>query len=228
MLYIAVFFISAVLFILLFVVKINASVEYKRNAKEEWIKLAFYTEKNLLRYEYEVPLLKKEGDKIRFKLVKGQSREVREGTAENARLMPVDIIKKFFSARVYVKDHADIIKDIRRYLNKKNIHVSLSIKLKQGTGDAAQTGLICGLLWSASGILAAWLSRHLRILNNDIQIVPCFDKSVFEVKASCIFHVRLVHIIVVLKKIYLMKYSMKAKAKKKSKTKKTIGGGVSA
>lgn len=228
MLYIAIFLISAVLFILLFIVKINASVEYIRNAKEEWIKIAFYTEKNLLRYEYEVPLLKKEGNKIKFKLVKGQGREMREGTSENSRLTPDDIIKKFFNVRVYFKDHADIIKDIRRYLIKRNIHVSLNIELRHGTGDAAQTGLLCGLLWSAAGIVAAWLSRHVKISENDIKIIPCFDKKIFEVRASCIFNVRLVHIIVVLKKIYLMKYSMKMKAKMKSKAKKTIGGEVSA
>ena len=152
---------------------------------------------------------------------------MREATSEGGRLMPFDIIKKYITARVYIKDHADIIKDVRRYLNKKRIHVSLKINSRHGTGDAAQTGVICGLLWSASGILLAWLSRHLRILKNDIKIIPCFDKSIFEVEASCIFHVRLVHIIVVLKKIYLMKYSMRAKAKKKAKAKKTIGGEVS-
>ena len=152
---------------------------------------------------------------------------MRKGTSEGGRLMPVDIIKKYIAVRVYLKDHADLIKDIRKYLNKKNIHVSLNIKLSQGTGDAAQTGLICGLLWSAAGILVAWISRHLKVFRNDVKIKPCFDKSIFEVEASCIFHVRLVHIIVVLKKIYLMKYLAKAKAKKEAKNKKTTGGEVS-
>lgn len=228
MLYIAVFFVLSILFILLLNLKVNASVEYKRDAKEEWLIFAFYTVNNVLRYEYEVPLLKKHGDKIKFKLVKGQIRKMREGTSEGGRLMPVDIIKKYLAARVYIKDHADIIKDVRRYLNKKNIQVSLNINLRHGTGDASQTGLLCGLLWSAAGILVAWISRHLKILKNEVKITPCFDKTIFEVEAGCIFHVRLVHIIVVLKKIYLIKYFAKVKAKKKSKGKKTIGGEVSA
>ncbi len=221
MLYIAVFFVLFLLFIILFVIKINAAVEYERNEKEEWIRIAFYTKKNLLRYEYKVPLLKKEGDKIKFKLVKGQSREMQGGTAESERLMPIDIIKKYISFRVYLKDHGDLIEEIRNYLNKKDIHVELNIELTQGTGDAAQTGLICGLLWSVAGILVTWLSRYLKAFKKGIKISPCFDKSIFKVEASCIFHVRLVHIIVVLKKIYLMKYSMKLKAKK------TTGGEVS-
>lgn len=221
MLYIAVFFVLLLLFIILFVIKINAAVEYKRDKKEEWIRIAFYTKKNLLRYEYNVPLQKKEDDKIKFKLVKGQSREMRSGTGEKDRLMLIDIIKKYISVRVYLKDHGDLFKEIRNYLNKKDIHVDLNIELIQGTGDAAQTGLICGLLWSAAGIVVTWLSIYLKAIKKGIKISPCFDKSIFEVEASCIFHVRLVHIIVVLKKIYLMKYSMKLKAKK------TTGGEVS-
>lgn len=221
MLYVAIFFILFLLFIILFVIKINAAIEYKRSEKDEWIKIAFYTKKNLLRYEYQVPLLKKEGDKIKFKLVKGQSKEMRRGIGENERLMPIDIIKKYISARVYLKDHGELFEEIRDYLNKKDIHVELNIRLKQGTGDAAQTGLICGLLWAAAGILVTWLSRYLKTFKKGIKISPCFEKSIFEVEACCIFHVRLVHIIVVLKKIFLMKYYMKLKSKK------TTGGEVS-
>lgn len=221
MLYVAIFFILFLLFIILFVIKINAAIEYKRSEKDEWIKIAFYTKKNLLRYEYQVPLLKKEGDKIKFKLVKGQSKEMRGGIGENERLMPIDIIKKYISARVYLKDHGELFEEIRDYLNKKDIHVELNIRLKQGTGDAAQTGLICGLLWAAAGILVTWLSRYLKTFKKGIKISPCFEKSIFEVEACCIFHVRLVHIIVVLKKIFLMKYYMKLKSKK------TTGGEVS-
>lgn len=221
MLYVAIFFILFLLFIILFVIKINAAIEYERSEKDEWIKIAFYTKRNLLRYEYQVPLLKKEGNKIKFKLVKGQSKEMRGGTSENERLMPIDIIKKYTSVRVYLKDHGELFEEIRDYLNKKGIHVELKIRLKQGTGDAAQTGLICGLLWTAAGIFITWLSRYLKIFKKGIEISPCFEKSIFEVEASCIFHVRLVHIIVVLKKIFLMKYYMKLKSKK------TTGGEVS-
>jgi len=214
MLYIAVFLVVLIILVLLFAIKIKAALEYERNEKEEWLKLAFYTKSNIFRYEYEVPLLKKEDEKTKFKLVKGQSREMRGGTAENESLMPYDIVKKYISFRTYLKDHGDVIEDIRNYLNNRDIHVEVNIKLRQGTGDAAQTGFICGLLWTAAGILLNWLSKYLKVLKNEIRISPCFNKSVFEAEASCIFHVRLVHIIVVLKKIYLMKYTMKIKRKK--------------
>lgn len=223
MLYIAVFFILLVLWLIVFVVEIKAAIDYIRNEGNEWIKFVFYTRHGLLRLEYKVPLVKKEGDKVKFKLVKGQAKEMQGGSEKNKKLMPFDILKKYLSVRTYITDHKSLFLDVIRYLNKKDIHVELSIKLKQGTGDAGLTGLACGLIWSAAGILTSYLSRYLKVFSKKIKVTPCFDKSIFEVDASCIFHARLVNIIVVLKKIYLMKFMIKAKAK----AKKMIGGEIS-
>ena len=222
MLYIAVFFILLMLWLIIFVVEIKAAIDYIRNEGDEWIKFAFYTRNGLLRYEYKVPLEKKEGDRVKFKLVKGQAKEMHGGSGKNKKLMPFDIFKKYLSTRTYIKDHKSLFLDIIRYLNKKDIHAELNIRLKQGTGDAGLTGIACGLIWSAAGILTSYLSRYLKVSSKKIKITPYFNKSIFEVDASCIFHVRLVNIIVVLKKIYFMKFMIKAKAK----AKKMIGGEI--
>ena len=218
MLYIALFFILFFIYIALFVIEIKAVLDYIRNEQDEWVVLSFYTRNGFFRYRYEIPLFKTDGDKVRFKLVKGQSREMRIGTEKKEKLMPLDIYRKYISVRAYLKDHKSLFEDIRRYLNKKDVHVELNIKLKQGTGDAAQTGMLCGLLWAAAGIFTTWLSRYLKAFKKEIKITPSFDKSIFEVDAYCIFHVKLVHIIVVLIKIYYTKYLIKIKSKK------TIGG----
>ena len=183
MLYWAIFFAVAVLYILLFIVRIKAAINYIRNEQDEWIKFSFYTLKGLLRYEYKVPLVKKENEKVKFKLVKGQKREMKGGSEKNEKLMPLDIIKKFINVRSYLKDHGSLLVDIRKYINRKNIHIELIIKLKQGTGDAAQTGVICGLLWSAAGILTSYISRYLKTVSNRINITPCFNKKIFEVNS---------------------------------------------
>jgi len=224
MLYWAIFFAVIVLFTLLLTLKIKAAVNYIRNEQDEWVKFSFYLIKGMLHFEYKVPLVKKENDEVKYKLVKGQKREMEGGSEKNTKLMPIDIIKKFTSVINYIKDHGSLLKDIRSYINKKNIHAEIRIKIKQGTGDAAQTGIICGLLWSAAGILTTYVSRHLKVMSKKIDIIPCFNKKIFEVDASCIFHVRLVHIIVVLKKIYYMKFLIRIKTKK---AKKTIGGEIS-
>jgi hypothetical protein len=194
-----------------FSARIKAAFIYTRNEREEWLKIVFYTGKGHLHYEYRVPLAKKEGDKIKFKLVKGQSREMRGGTEKSKKLMSLDIVRKINSLRMYLKDHGDLLEDIKNYLNKNNINAEFKINLRQGTGDAALTGLTCGLLWAAAGIITTHISRHIRVTKNKASIMPCYDKSVLEVDASCIFNVRLVHIIVVLKKIYYTKFIMKFK-----------------
>jgi hypothetical protein len=221
MLYFVIFFILLVIYTVLYWVDIKATLDYIRNEQDEWIVIYFYTRDGFLHYRYEIPLVSTENDRIKFKLVKGQSREMRTGTAKKGRLMPMDIYRKYISVRTYLTDHKSLFEDIRCYLNKKDVHVELSIKLKQGTGDAALTGLACGLLWTAAGIVMTQLSRFIKAFKKKITITPCFDKSIFEVDAYCIFHVKLVHIIVVLIKIYYTKYLIKFKSKK------VIGGEVS-
>lgn len=221
MLYFVIFFILLVNYTALFWIDIKAILEYIRNEQDEWVVLSFHTRDGFFRYKYEIPLVKTVNNKVKFKLVKGQSREIRTGTEKKEKLMPLDIYRKYIRIRSYLKDHGSLFGNIRKYLNKKNVHVELNIKLKQGTGDAAQTGLLSGLLWAAAGILTTYLSMYLKVFKKEIKITPCFDKSIFEVDACCIFHVKLVHIIVVLIKIYGSKYLIKMKVRKK------IGGEVS-
>ncbi len=221
MLYLFVFFVILVLYTVLFWIDLKAALEYIRNEHGEWIVLSFYTYDGFFRYSYDIPLLKTENNRVRFKLVKGQSREARTGSGKKEKLMPMDIYRKIVSVRTYLKDHRDLFEDIRKYLNKKDIQVELRINLMHGTGDAAQTGIIYGLWWTAAGFLTAWLSKYLKAFDRKISITPCFNKRILEVDASCIFHVRLVHIIVVLIKIFYKKYLIKMK------TKKVIGGEVS-
>ncbi len=221
MLYLVIFFIMLVIYTVLYWVEIKAALDYIRNEQDEWVVLSFYTRDGFFRYRYEIPLSKTVDDKVKFKLVKGQSRKIRVGTEKKEKWLLLDIYSKYASVRNYLKDYGGLLVSIRNYLNKKDVHVELNIKLKQGTGDAAQTGILCGLLWIAAGILTTHLSQHLKVFKKKIFIIPCFDKSIFEVDAYCIFRVKLVHIIVVLVKIYYTKYLIKMK------TKKTIGGEMS-
>jgi len=221
MLYLTIFLFVTVIYIVLFWVEIKAALDYIRNDQGEWMVISFYTLDGFLRYKYEIPLLKSDGDKVKFKLVKGQSREMCMDMKQKGRLMPLDIFKKYMSVKTYLEDHSSMFTGIRKYLNKKDVHVELNIKVQQGAGDAALTGLLCGLFWTFAGILTSHITRYLKSFKNEIQITPCFNKRIFEVDATCIFHVKLVHIIVVLIKIYLTKYLITHKSKKK------IGGELS-
>lgn len=218
MLYLLIFFILLVIYTVLFWIDIKAALEYIRNEKNEWVVIYFYTLDGVFRYKREIPLVNAEGDRIKFKLVKGQSNEMRTGTQKREKLTPMDIYYKYLSTRIYLKDHRSLFESIRNYINKKDVHVEMNIKIRQGTGNAAHTGLICGLLWEAAGILITYLSRYFKTFKKNITITPCFDKSILEVDAYCIFHVKLVHIIVVLIKVFRSKYMIKIK--------KTIGGEV--
>jgi len=221
MLYLTVFFILLVIYTVLFWIDIKVALDYVRNERDEWVKFSFFTVDRFFRYEYEIPLQKDTNKKVKFKLVKGQRRKTRSDSEKNKKLKPLEIFEKIKNIRSYFNDHASLFEEIKTYLNKKNIHAELRIRLMQGTGDAALTGLLCGLLWAAEGILVSYFSGYLKNFKKEILIIPCFNKKIFDVDAYCIFHVKLVHIIVVLIKIYKVKQQINHKLKK------AIGGEVS-
>jgi hypothetical protein len=216
-----VFFLFLAFYTVLYWIDLKAALDYIRNERGEWIVISFYTLDGVFRYRYDIPLVKKENGKVRFRLVKGQGGESRTGEAKSGKSTPLDLYRKLVSVKTYLEDHKDLIEELRAYLNKKNIRTELSVKLRQGTGDAARTGVLCGLLWAAAGIAMTYAARFFKLFQKKITIVPCFDKRIFEADVHCIFHVRLVHIIVVLIKIYQANYLLKMKSKK------TIGGEVS-
>jgi len=119
---------------------------------------------------------------------------------------------KFFD---YFKDNLTIFKRIADYLNRKKSKVELKIQIVQGTGDAAATGVLCGMLYALSGLALAYLGRYLKIHSQEVEIAPDFEKSVFEADINCIFHAKLAHIIVVLIKIYYMRWLINKEANKR-------------
>jgi hypothetical protein len=125
---------------------------------------------------------------------------------------------KFFD---YIKDNLTIFKRIADYLKRKKSKVELEIKILLGTGDAALTGILCGLLWAVAANILSYLAQYLKVTSEEITIAPDFEKSVFEADINCIFQTKLAHIIVVLIKIYYTRWLIKMEAKK------SIGGEVS-
>ena len=84
-----------------------------------------------------------------------------------------------------------------QYLLKKTTFYDLEVKTKLGTGDAAQTALICG---AANGITRALIAGFMRDVRpgdfaQAFACEPCFETDCLAVRISCIASVPLVHII---------------------------------
>lgn len=222
MLWLVVFLLFAFfLVIVLLFVRFNALVEYVRNDVDDSISISLYAMKGNIKYKYEIPLIDVGYKGSRFRLVKEAGKKEREIGKGSTKLGPLEIWDKYLDFRAYYVKNSEFICNLRDYIRDHFVLANFDLFVKQGTGNAANTGVVNGVLWAAAGILTSYLHNNLKIMKERVRIVPNFHTREFKVDLYCIFHTKLVHIIVVVMKIHLNRKH------EKHKLKKTIGGDIS-
>lgn len=185
----------------LFILRVKCIVEYVRNDIYDNIVISFYTLNGEFKYKYEIPLVNFGRSGVKFKLVREQGKNEEVTAAKESRLKVTEIFDKYMEFRNYYQTNNDMICDIRDYIKKKILLADFDLKICEGMENASNTGIVCGLLWSASGLLIAFLSNIFTIGKKRVAILPNYKKSEFSVDFHCIFHMKLVHIIVMIIKI---------------------------
>ncbi len=87
----------------------------------------------------------------------------------------------------------------RRVLRLSRLDIE-SFEMEVGTGDAAETGILTGLIWSTIGMFQHHFYRHRGALagRRNYTIIPHFNRKVLKVKVGGILRVRPGHIITVM------------------------------
>lgn len=119
--------------------------------------------------------------------------------------------RKISSVKEKYKKYKKLIDIFLESMEKRISIKKLELYLKYGTGDAASTGMLYGVVWSFITGVYKHLTKFLNLDFPDVNIVPDFQNSVFDFKFCGILKVRLVHIINTLYKIYLFDKKTKKK-----------------
>jgi hypothetical protein len=202
--------------------RINAVVEYVRNEEDDNFVISLFTLKGVFRYKYEMSLMGFGMEGLKFRLVKDQGKGRGKIGTRKEKMSISGVIEKFDKLRQYSVANKALLSSIKNYIKNRLVFKRFNLKIEEGAKEADQTGIICGLLWSAAGILLSLLSNNLkcsRTLIKQVEIKPNFSRQLFNVDLKCIFHMRVVHIIVLLMKIYGNSYKEK-RLKKLAKGKK--------
>ncbi len=108
----------------------------------------------------------------------------------------VDILFRSVDA---IRDYNDMLNSITRKARRGFEYGKLSLRTRIGTGDAALTGITCGLVWSVLGILRMQKEYGEAFKDMDFLVCPDFKKKIFTVDVNCIFTIKTVHIISVIR-----------------------------
>lgn len=220
MLYSVIIFLSAILILLavILMLKVNIVAEYLRDNDDDNISVSFFTLKELLKYKYEVPLIDVDNKGVKYRLVRERGKKDTTTGVEKQRTGFIQFIQKVFHMWSVYKDNGDKISRLMCLIKKYVTFDEFKLRIREGTGDAAATGLVNGLLWATSGLVITRLFKSFKIkskkFKSDIDIEPDYEMKDFNVDLYCIFHTRLVHIILVLVFVLLHKSSFKDNKKK--------------
>lgn len=114
----------------------------------------------------------------------------------------------------HYKRFKPVVERVAHY-SKKKLHVfGLSLQIEFGTGDAAQTAVATGAIWSVLYNIYGILDRYVSFHGHHFVVNPLFNRSAFEVKFHGIITIRLVHIINILFLLLLSFLKVKIQTRK--------------
>lgn len=189
----------ALALLLLFVAfsPLRLSLDYRRNGKENRDSLTIEISAwfRLIRFQYEIPVLKLLTDKKEPALavgVEGQGK--RKAKEMNISLSDMkQRLQKFKQLRQHVQDLRGIIRKMMRKVRCEEIvwHTRL------GFGEAASTGALTGLVWGIKSAIVTCFSHYISLRAVPrLSVQPVWNGEVIESQFRCILRFQLIHAIV--------------------------------
>lgn len=95
----------------------------------------------------------------------------------------------------FLKHVTDFYEVMKRFLS--HVHIDkLYWQSQVGTGEAMETGLLTGVVWSIKGSILGIISKYIILTKDPILVVePNFQQRVFRTNFECIISFRLGHVI---------------------------------
>jgi hypothetical protein len=191
---VTIFIITIIILFFIIISNIYIKIIFHRLQGDDNIQINAEAVFRLVKFKYSIPY-------IDFILGKGLKPgiKVRRGfltkkrTPKTRQAFTLDEIKRTYEK---LKTKSPLYKgSIIYFLNR--LHVKeVSINTEIGFNDAAYTALSYGLLWNVNSYILGYISSKENIDKIYINIVPNFQKTIFEIDFDCIIRIKVVNIII--------------------------------
>ncbi len=177
--------------------KINIRFTYLKDGINDEIVVVFSTLHGLVSVKREINVIEMvaSGSKPAMRLeeemeVSGGGRPVKE----TGRILSLSvIIEKIRQVKEMIGNYMEAF----RYITGKTTVRYFKWETGIGTGDAALTGIISGLLWNVKTIVIAFINRRCRILEQfKVDIKPDFERIALTTQFDCILSFKIGHAII--------------------------------
>jgi hypothetical protein len=190
------------LFLIVLCTSIRVELKYNHQREGNRGSIIFFVFGKLIRYQIKIPeiTLNEEEQELHIKSV--------TKTKEDDKTFTKEEIKKYLQlSRQLARQIEHFYRILRQFLQRvtfEKLHWETSI----GTGDAAETGVVTGILWgikmgliSTVGSFFHWKRQPM------IQIHPHFSRLVFETRFHSIIRFRIGHAILAIHRMLLQIFS---------------------
>lgn len=178
------------LILLLCVMKLKIYISYSHNGEDDELTLQVRTLFGLLRFTRKIPLLAidDESPAVVFEEQDESALFKKEKKEKFTLRRFLDDIRLF---QRFLKHVIGFHTIVRKWMARVSMH-DFSWSTTIGTGDAALTGSVSGMLWGIKGNILGIVSNYLRMRNRPvIDITPDFQQIVVKTTFSCMVSFRL-------------------------------------
>lgn len=192
---------ASILLILLFfiiITKLTISISlYHGNDNDRFV-IKFRAWFGLIRYTIDVPLIKLDDDGPNI-VVKEETKRGSENKGKKKeatkKITPSFIFDSISDTKTFLEHVVSFHKIIRKFFKRVKIdHVNWRTLV--GVGDAANTGTLIGLLWSAKSGIITVVSKLMRLQTMpSIMVTPDFQRAIIQTEFSCMIQFRVGHAI---------------------------------
>lgn len=195
-------------FILMFAllrVSVYIDLHFCRKKDDDFVSVTVYALRRIISYSIKIPVIEiKEYNDLPWisSEIKTTDEKTEPHISGEQRFVKKLMKILFFDPQRFLHIYSTTNRFVKSYLSyidklSRNIHCEkFYINVKYGFDDAAFTGIMLGVF---GGLVEKMLisMRHRLILDTkpDVNLIPLFNKSHFEVELKCIFRIRLGNVI---------------------------------
>lgn len=194
-----IFLLLIIIILMLYFFKGRVIIELVKNKHDDRFFINISAFWGMIDYEYETPVFGSD----RAKKIKKKKFFKKESGEEKKQQDDRSIFEKIKSSIDLYRDNKEIICILKNYISKRFLIEEYRLKAEAGTGDAFQTGILSGVLWTVTGVITSFILDNFKTLKSHTDIKPVFSEERLYIDFYCIISAKNVHIIIVILLIYI-------------------------
>lgn len=181
------------LLLLIFITKLTVEIDFYHGNKDDHLIIRFFAWFKIIRYTIDVPIveLDKDSTAVVFKEEVKTGKKEKKKKEKDEKVTPTDIVNNLTDAKKVLTHIVDFHRIVTSFLNKISIK-KLEWHTAIGIGDASNTGILTGVVWTIKGSMIGLISKNMKLkVKPNITVTPLFQQMTASIKFTCIFQFRI-------------------------------------